>query len=119
MGKHMTIKRILGIIVCIGGIALIFISKYISAQVEAGKLEISSAEQKVGKGKALFGLTPYTKDLGNQMVINPAEKKIQAGKEEIAYYEVLANRLMMGGIAAIVVGAAIFLIPFGSKKKRV
>jgi len=118
MGERMTLKRIIGILICIGGIALLFISNYIEKEVAAGKQEISSAEQKVGQGKTLFGLNPYTKEIGNKAIFDPAEKKIQAGKAEVAYYEALASRLRIGGIAAIVIGIAIVLIPFGAAKKR-
>lgn len=113
----MNSKRIIGILICIGGVVLIFVSSYIQKQVESGELEISSAESKVGQGRTLFGLNPYSKEIGNQVFFNSADKKIEAGKEKAAHYASLANQLWIGGIAAIVVGLGIVFIPFGRKKR--
>jgi hypothetical protein len=113
----MNLKRIIGILICIGGIVLIFVSIYITTQVESGKLQISSAESKVSTGKTLFGLTPVTKEAGNQLFFNSAEGQINAGKEEVAYYESLASILKIVGIIAIVVGLGVIFIPFGRKKR--
>ncbi len=113
----MNLKRIIGIAVCIGGIVLILISNYIKSQVEEGKEEISDAESKVQRGKTLFGLNPYTEAIGQKIIFDPAEKKIDTGKQEISSYEAKASQFMIAGIIVIVVGIGIILIPFGRKKR--
>lgn len=113
----MNLKRIIGILVAIAGVAMICVSYYIQNQVESGKVELASGEKKVNQGKSLFGLNPYTKEVGNKVIFNSADQKISAGKEEIAYYETLEQRFWIGGLIAIGVGIAIMLIPFGRNKR--
>ena len=113
----MNFKRIIGILVAIAGVAMICISYYIQNQVEAGKIELSSGEQKVNQGKALFGLNPYSKAVGNKVIFNSADQKISAGKEEIAYYEMLEQRFWIGGLIATAVGILIIVVPFGRNKR--
>ena len=113
----MKLTRIIGILIALAGVAMICVSYYIQNQVEAGKQEISSAEKKVSQGKTLFGLNPYSKEIGNKAIFNPAEQKISAGKEEVAYYEMLEQRLWIGGIIAIAAGLIITVIPFGKNKR--
>ncbi len=110
----MSWKRIIGILLVLAGITLILTSNYISNQVEAGKEQISSAQEKVDKGSSLFSLSPYTKDVG-QEITGSAQKKIDEGKLQVIQYETLAGKLKIGGIALIVVGG-LFMI-FGRKKK--
>lgn len=107
----MNLKRMIGIIACIGGALLIFLSYYISHQVEEGKGKISSAENKVEHGKALFGLNPYSKQIGQKVIFDPADKKIKAGKEEVAHYEMLARRSMIGGVILLIVGLVVIFVP--------
>ena len=111
----MNIRRILGIVVVIAGIALIVISQYIKTQVAEGNLQISSAQQKVDQGNKLFSLSPYSKPIGQQMT-GSAQKKINAGQEQVAYYDQLADQLQIGGIILIVIGAVIILIPRRAKR---
>jgi hypothetical protein len=94
---------------------LIFISRSITSQVNQGKIKIENAENQVKGGKALFGLNPVSKQIGETAILNPAEKKISAGKEEVAKYEKLAGDLMKGSIALIVIGAILIIIP---RKKK-
>ena len=112
----MSIKRILGILICIAGVVLILISNNIKGQIAEGNLKISNAESQVNQGQSLFGLNPITKEIGQRAVIDPAQQKINAGKAEVAEYTILANRLMIGGIILCVVGFGIAVIPFGMKK---
>jgi hypothetical protein len=111
----MNIRRILGIVVVIAGIALIIISQYIKTQVAEGNLQISSAQEKVNQGNKLFSLSPYSKPIGQQMT-GAAQKKINAGQEQVAYYTQLADQMQIGGIALIVIGTVIILIPRKSKR---
>lgn len=110
----MSIQRIIGLIVLIGGVALICISMYIKTQIVAGNEQIASGEQKIKTMDTVFSLSPATKQVGSA-VTNSGKQKIAKGKEEIAYYTALASQLQIGGIILIVAGAGIFI--FGKKRK--
>ncbi len=110
----MKFKRILGFIVLIGGLALVLISHYISTQVGEGKSKISKAQKQVDMGNDLFSLSPSTKALGKG-VTGSAQKKIDAGKQQVGEYEELAENLQMGGIVVALLGVVILFI---SRKKK-
>ncbi len=114
----MNLKRIIGIVICIGGIVLIFVSNYIKNQVESGKIQISSGESQVNQGQTLFGVNPVTKQAGNQLFFNSAQEQINAGKRDVAYYESLASQLQIAGIIAIIVGLGVIFIPFSSTRRK-
>ena len=97
----MSIQRIFGIIVLIGGIVLIGFSMYIKSEVIAGNEQIAEGEQKINTADKLFSLSPTTKELGGQLT-KGGKEKIAKGKEEISYYKDLANKLEIGGIVLIV-----------------
>ena len=107
-------KRIFGILLVLAGVALILTSNYITNQVEAGKEQISSAQDKVNKGNSLFSMSPYTKDVG-QEITGSAQKKIDEGKMQVLQYETLAGKLKIGGYVLIIAGG--LLIIFGRRKK--
>lgn len=108
--------RVFGILVVLAGIAALLFSNYITDQVLQGKSQIAAGEQKVKKGKQLFSSNPYTKPLG-EAITGSADKKIAKGKEEIAYYEELAQTLKTGGIIACIAGAGMFLFSFSNRGK--
>lgn len=108
--------RILGALVLLLGIGMVGTSQYIQIQVLGGRAEISRGEKKVEQGRALFGVTPATKQVGDTVFFNSADKKIAAGKEQADHYEKLANQLQTGGIIAIIVGAGLILWSFVKKK---
>lgn len=106
----MSPRRIVGVVLLIGGIALILISFYIRGQVEHGNEQISSAKQKVDTVDTLFSATPQTKQFG-QGITNSANQKIQSGEEQVAYYTRLSNKIQIGGIVLIVIGAVVLFFP--------
>jgi hypothetical protein len=108
------IKRIIGIVIFLAGVALIAISMYITDQVNAGKTQISDAQQQVNQGKSLFSQSPATKPVGD-ILTKSAQKKIDAGKEEVSEYEKLASNLKITGIVLLIAGVGVVLI--GNKKK--
>ena len=110
----MLIRRIIGVLLIIAGIASFCTSLYIMSEVEAGKQKISNAQQKVDQGNGLFSLNPITEEIG-QGVSSSAQSKINAGQAEIAKYTKLANNLQIGGIVLVIAGAGILFI--GKKKK--
>ena len=109
----MNLKRMIGIIVSICGIATIFVSIYIKNQVATGKEIASKAQSQVDVGTSLFSLTPVTKEIGKG-ISGQAQSKIDEGQRQISYYEGLANGLLIGGIGLIILGGAVVLL--GRKK---
>jgi hypothetical protein len=108
-------RRILGLIVLIGGVVLLFISNYIKGQVAGGEEQISSAQKKVKQADSLFSLNPVAKDIGGSLT-KGAQKKIDTAKDKVAYYAELARQLQVAGFIVIALGVIIILIP--SRKKR-
>ncbi len=102
-GVVMKFKRILGTVFLIVGIALIGTSFYIKGQVEDGKLKINKAQGQVDQGSSLFNQNPITKQVGKGLT-KGAQKKIDAGKDEVSYYEQVAGWTKIGGIVFIVLG---------------
>ena len=113
----MKIVRTFAVLFIIGGIAAILMSNYITEQVNEGKIKIAKGEKSVDQGNQLFSLNPYTKQLGQNMT-NSAQKKINAGKDQVAEYQQLAQSLMTGGIIAIVVGGVMMIYSFVSSNKN-
>ena len=105
----MNIKRIIAIVLIIGGVALILVSNYIKGEVASGRDQISSAQSKVDTADQVFSLNPYSKQVGKQ-ITGSAQKKIDAGSAEAAHYEEMARWLQIGGIVLIVAGGALFLL---------
>ena len=108
-------KKVFGVLVALCGVGLILFSIYIKNQVEGGKGQIASAQKKVDQSNSLFSMSPYTKGVGQELT-GSAQKQINAGKEQVSYYENMATWSQVGGIALIVVGALIFFV--GNKKKK-
>ena len=114
----MKILRILGIVVMVAGVVCIFFSNYITNQVNEGKIKIEEGQKTVDTSSGLFSTNPYTKPIGKG-ITSSAQKKIDAGKEEVVYYEQLAQTLQISGIVGIIVGAAITVFSFfGQRKNR-
>ncbi len=110
----MKTKRILGIIIAIGGVVLILFSRYITSQVEEGQGRVSSAQRSVDQGNTLFSVTPESKAIGKS-ITGSAQSKINAGQEEISAYEQLARWLMIGGIGVIILGVVVIFV--GGKRR--
>lgn len=108
------VQRLIGAVVLLIGLVLFGFSLYIQNQVEEGKGQISSAQEKVNRGSALFSLRPETREIGKG-ITDSAQKKINAGEEEVAYYEDLAGKLKIGGIIVALLGIGIMFFP---RKKK-
>ena len=109
--------RIFGIVVLLAGIASLFFSNYIMNQVNAGMVKIEKGQKAVDKGNELFSLNPIAKEVGKGLT-GSAQKKIDAGQQQIEQYTQLAGQLQTGGIIAIVAGAGCIVTSFFMKKKR-
>lgn len=110
-------KKIVGIIVIIVGVVLFGVSNYIQNQIGEGKEKIAAAQKKLDQGQSLFSVSPVTKELGKG-VISSGQKKINAANRTVAYYQDLAQKLQIGGIALVVVGALFLFVVKGQKKKK-
>lgn len=113
----MRLKRILGIILLIVGIAMFFLSNYITEQVTAGKHKIASSQKQVDQGKGLFSLSPYTKDIGKE-IAGSGQKKIDEGKQKVAEYEQTAHWLRIGGIVLAILGILFLIFSFVGRSKK-
>jgi hypothetical protein len=112
----MSVRRNIGIVIVVIGAVCMGVSYYIMQQVGAGTEQIKSAQESVDKGNNFFSNSsnPIVKGMG-QNVTGSAQKKINAGKEQVLKYTALAGQLKTTGIALIVIGAIVALVP--SKKK--
>ncbi len=113
----MNIRRILAMVALIAGIALIGFGQYIKMKVAEGREEISDAQTKVDRSGALFSLSPYTKQAGEQLT-DSAQKKIDEGKQEVGHYAALAYQLQLGGIVIGILGIIFLIIPRRSPRKH-
>ena len=112
----MKTKRVISALLIAGGIALLLVTKYIMNQVAQGEEQIASGESKLGTAKSLFSLNPTAKMVGEGLT-SGSEEKISQGKEQIAYYTMVANRLQVSGYVLIAVGVGFFFL-FGIQRKR-
>lgn len=106
----MNMRRILGIIIILAGIGGIGTSLYIKKEVAKGRVQIADGQRKVDTGKAIFGLSPATKPVGEGLTAG-AQSQIDQGRHDIAYYERLSNMLMIGGVICVVLGGIITFYP--------
>lgn len=110
----MNIKQVFGGIIFVGGLGLLYLAHYINEQVAEGNLQIFSAQNKVDSANNLFGMSPYTKDVGKGLT-SGAQQQINEGRNTVEYYTALALKCQIGGYAALVVGAGMF---FYFRKKK-
>lgn len=109
----MTGKRILGLLLILIGAGFIYFSQYIADQVEHGREEIRSGQKKINTTRSIFSQSKYTEPFG-EAITRPGEKKIAAGRRDIAHYSNLASKLELAGIVLIIVGIGVFIL--GGKK---
>jgi hypothetical protein len=113
----MKMLRILGIIILIAGIGCIFGSNYITNQVNEGKIKIEKGQKTVDESNSLFSSNPVTKQVGKGLT-SSSQKKINAGKEQVSYYEQMAETLKICGIVGIIVGAGMTIFSFFGPRKK-
>ncbi|MEI8300242.1 MAG: hypothetical protein WCG10_01335 [Chlamydiota bacterium] len=113
----MNLKQLIGVFVILIGCGLFGISSYITAQVEAGKIEVSSAQRKVNQSKQVLSLNPVTKQVGKGFT-DSAQNQINMGKEDIAHYKGVAAALQIGGWIAVGLGALVSILLFNWKKPK-
>jgi hypothetical protein len=102
-------RKLVATLIFVGGIALIGFSMYVTDQVEEGKGKVSSAQSKVNQGRGLFSGNAVSEEIGKGLT-SGAQKKIDQGKQDIAYYESVAEWAKIGGIICIVVGLGTFFL---------
>ncbi len=106
-------RKILAIGCVVIGAAMLLFSNYIADQVASGQAEIRSAQTSVNAINSAFDSSSYTKGVG-KIITNPAQKEINQGREEVAFYGSLASKIQIGGIVLIAVGVVLF---FTGKKR--
>ena len=111
----MKVKLTIGIIILILGAGSIGCSLYIKNEVVEGKRQIASGQQKVDSARGLFSLTPETEAVGGALT-GSAQRQIDQGRKDVAYYKRIAGWLMKLGIALGVIGLIVIFISF--KKKQ-
>ncbi len=99
----MNAKQVIGLFLFAAGLGMLYASHYITAQVLEGKGKIRHAQGKVDTTNNLFSVTPVTKPVG-QSLTQSAQSQIDSGRDEVAYYEQMADWLRIGGIGFVVVG---------------
>lgn len=109
MKGGMNIRRTIAIVIAIAGALSIGASSYINKEIEAGKGEITSGQQKVDAGRQLFDLAPGTGIVGDA-VTESGQSRIDQGRRDVAHYEKLSKTLQVGGIVLIALGALIFIV---------
>jgi hypothetical protein len=113
----MNVKRILAIIIFIAGVVMLFVSSNIKKQIAEGTLKVAAAEKTVNQANSLFSLNPTTKQL-TQGSVQKAQKKIAAGKQDIARYTKIADELQVGGFVLMGAGILIFVLGRKHHEKR-
>lgn len=114
----MNIRKILGILLFLGGLGMLGASFYINTQVIQGKQQIAEGQRKVDRAKTPFSLTPITQPIGGALT-KSGQGKIDNGQQQVDYYEMLAAQLQMGGIIAAIAGLGLFIFGFsGSSRKK-
>lgn len=108
----MSVKKILGIIFVVVGIAFIYTSTYIKGEVEEGRGKIRRGQEQVDQGKRIFNLTPHTAPVGDVLTA-PAQSKINQGRRDIVKYQQMSYWFMGIGVACIIIGVLLFF----SKRK--
>jgi hypothetical protein len=110
----MSAKKMIGLILLIGGLGMMAMSMYITSKVDEGKAKLHKAEKTVHEGSKLFSMTPATKELSEGLT-SGVKEKFDDAHEQIVHYEAIANGMQYGGIAILVLGAGMLL--FRTKRK--
>lgn len=104
----MNSKQIAGIVLFVLGIGMLITSHYIAGEVRSGNQEIEAGQQKIDATNKFFSVTVVTKPVGKGLT-SSGQQRVNAGREESAYYDRVAEGLRIGGIAALIIGIGAFL----------
>lgn len=111
----MSKRKLAGIVCMIIGVALIFLSKHIEAEVGAGRAQISRGQSQINTIDTVFSTNSYTRGVG-QAITSSGQRRINEGIQQANYYEGVAYWCMIGGVGFVIVGAGLFLIPARRRK---
>lgn len=100
----MNTKKLLGIVFLAAGVVMIGFSYYTKNQVAQGQMQVDSAQSKVDAGNKLFSVNPVSKEVGKGLT-GGVQRKIDEGQSDIDYYTNVAQWLMIGGVACLILGA--------------
>jgi hypothetical protein len=110
-------RRILSIILLILGASFYLVGNHIADEVAHGQKKIEHAQQGVDQARGLSSMSPYTQDLGD-VATGTVQKKIDAGREEAGYYQMVANWLHGSGAVLFIIGAGLLVFSFVNKRKH-
>ena len=113
----MNVRKILGFVLVVVGVALFVFGGYVSGQVDDGRKKIKSAEQGVNFSRRITRSNQYTKDIG-EMATQSAQRKIDQGRRYADSYQTLAFWLSLSGIIVFAVGILLFIIGFFHRKNK-
>jgi hypothetical protein len=116
-GVIMNKQRIVGIVLLLVGIAALFFSGYIYAQVEEGRGKISNVQSKVDVGNKLLSIDPTLKKIGEPLT-GSVQKQIDEGAATAERYETIAHFTQLGGIALLISGAVVLILSFNRKNQK-
>ena len=100
---QMQIIRWIGIAILLGGVACFVASDHIGDRLVAGRQRVESGQSQIDSGRELFSFTPLTEIVGDQLTA-PAQEQVNQGRQKIAHYETLADKVHNGGIWLVVIG---------------
>ncbi|HSX13454.1 MAG TPA: hypothetical protein VLE96_03440 [Chlamydiales bacterium] len=106
----MSCKKVFAVALMIVSIVSIIISLVIKSRIHEGKIQVSSAQERVNSANSFFSEVPYTKEIGKG-VTRSAQNEINAGEQKIYNYFLVSNFLLYGGIALFILGSILIFIP--------
>jgi hypothetical protein len=108
-------KKFITILLILGGACSYSVAVYIENQILDGQGKIAQAEKNLDQLDSTLSLTPYTAPLGRG-IRGHADRKIEAGKEQIEKYSDLEKQLKVIGIASFSLG--VILSPFAFRRAK-
>lgn len=115
MRSGMSYRTVFGVVLMIVGVASIVTSLVIKSRINEGKIQISSAQERVDTGNSSFSRIPVPKEIGRG-ITRSAQNEINAGNQTIYHYILVANFLLYGGIALFILGTLVIFVPRSVKK---
>lgn len=110
----MGVKKFLGIKGFIWGVVLIAASAHIANRVAAGREEIAGAQDQVNQAEGIFGITPVTAEVGEDLA-EPNQEQIDFESQRADKYAVISRQIQVGGAILLAIAIALLVMP---RKKR-
>jgi uncharacterized membrane protein HdeD (DUF308 family) len=111
-------RRILGILVLLGGIVLLVLSANLKKRIQGGKLKIAEAQQQAQQENGSLPLRPIPRARVESAEEQAKQQAMQRGEEtsqELSQFEAYVSWFHVGGIVFIILGAGIFCLSWKKK----